>query len=169
MEKKISFNTRLFVEDIVNEYSLENFLLEGDPEFASCFDKNLPTEERLAVKFMFNKKIKECLEKKVPLSKIIPSGKLINIIADLINQKIDYNDLPQIIKEGLGVSDEIATNIAQEITNNKKINEDRINEFVKEDFEEDEEKEETTEIKEDEIPSPPVPQQKGGGLSQELQ
>lgn len=163
MEKNLSFTSYLFVEDLIDKYGLEDFLLEDDPEFASRFDKNSTPEEKVSAKFLFSKKINESLDNNVPLSEILPSEKLLDIVEELINQEINYEDLPSIIKEDLGVSDEIATNIAQEITNNKKINEDRVNEFIREDFEG-----ENFETEEDSssIISPSQPKR---GLSQELQ
>lgn len=163
MEKNLSFTSYLFVEDLIDRYGLENFLLEDDPEFASHFDKNSSPEEKISTKFLFSKKINEYLENNMSLWDLLPSEKLLDIVEELINQEINYEDLPIIIKEDLGVSDEIATNIAQEVTNNKKINEDRVNEFVREDFEKEIFE---TEKGSSSIISPPQPK---GGLSQELQ
>ncbi|MFA5013621.1 MAG: hypothetical protein WC520_03630 [Candidatus Paceibacterota bacterium] len=160
MEKIISFNTRLFIEDIITKYGLENFLVESDPEFASYFSDSQSAAERITAKLMFNKAVQEYLERNIPLAEILPSEKLVVIVEDLINQEIEYNDLPILIKEELGVSEEIAMQIAQEIANNQKIANDRVSEFIEEDFEE--------ETPEDELPNMPVPEKKGG-LSQELQ
>ncbi|MDD5569220.1 MAG: hypothetical protein PHG23_02295 [Candidatus Pacebacteria bacterium] len=160
MEKIISFNTRLFIEDITTKYGLENFLLQNDAGFASHIVGNPTAAERIAAKLMFNKDVKNCLEKNIPLAEILPSEKLVVVVEDLINQKIGYNDLPIAIKEELNIPDEISSQIAQDIANNKKITEDRINEIVKEDFEE--------ETQGSEFSNTPSPE-KTGGLSQELQ
>ncbi|MFA5087018.1 MAG: hypothetical protein WC470_01800 [Candidatus Paceibacterota bacterium] len=168
MRKNISFASRLFLEDLTTKYELENFLLQGDSEFSKYFSAASTSVEKIAVKFMFLPAIKECFTKQIPLAEILPSEKLTVIVTELINQEIEYNDLPEAIKKEIGVSDEIALQISQEIANNKKIAEDRSALFIKEDFESDEIGG-INEVGEHPAPQKISASEKVSGLSQELQ
>jgi len=112
-----------FIEKIVTKFRLEenfinsNIQLKKELDEIEKLDKmedpnNLidKMERRVALKFLLNNG-----------QSFEPSKILRQIIEDLINNKIEYEDLPSLIEKNIKTSKEIAELISQDIKNNELV------------------------------------------------
>jgi hypothetical protein len=127
--KTINKKILIFLGDIILKYNLEKDIID---ESYNSIDNSDKLEKTLAL--IFNDKVNGKVNNGERMEDFNPLIRLRLIIDDLINNQISYENLPKIIKEKLGVSDEEANSIYLSIKENKEIEKIRCNDFVKEDL-----------------------------------
>lgn len=133
-----------FIEEVMMTYGLEDGLINEDLLLKKKLSEVNSLSERASLKLLFGEKIKDQQKMGKSLEDILPSMKLKRILEKLIDKKISYSDLPNIIKIDLVVDDTIAKKISDSIKNSQKIN-DAVNnqitndELIEEEIEEPEE------------------------------
>jgi len=127
--KTINEEILIFLGDIILKYNLEKDIID---ESYNSIDDSDKLEKTLAL--IFNDKVNGKVNNGERMEDFNPLIRLRLIIDDLINNQISYENLPKIIKEKLGVSDEEANSIYLSIKENKEIEKIRCNDFVKEDL-----------------------------------
>lgn len=110
-----------FIEEIMMKYGLEDDLIKGDSLLEEELSEVKNLYERFALKFVFGKKINEQKRAGKSLEDILPSMRLKRILEKLINKKISYKDLPDLIKKDLHSDQATAEKISKLIEENKEI------------------------------------------------
>jgi hypothetical protein len=131
-----------FIEEVMMKYGLEDELIKGDSPLEKELSEVKNLYERFAIKFVFGQKIKQLRESGKSLEDILPSMKLKRILEKLINKKISFDDLPELIKNDLHTNQEVAEDISKSIEKNKEIVEILNGLTLNEDVEENDEIEE---------------------------
>ncbi|MDD2274846.1 MAG: hypothetical protein PHG37_03520 [Candidatus Pacebacteria bacterium] len=112
--KKINNNILLFLGEIIFQYGLEKDLIEeNELNIIDPLDKTFS--------LFFNKKVSDRIRNGEKTIDFHPLIKLISIVDDLINKKINYEDLPLLIKNKLNLSSQDSGSISISIKNNEEI------------------------------------------------
>jgi len=112
--KTLNNNIISFLGEIIFQYKLEKgFFDEESSKDLSSLDKTLS--------LFFNKNVSDRIRKGEKVKDFHPLIKLEYIVDDLINNKIDYEDLPLLIRNTLNLSSEDSTAIYNSIKNNEEI------------------------------------------------
>lgn len=114
-QKKLSIDLALFfVEKLVTSFQLENDLISANLEMkeklnaTGTLDENMP--DRTSIKFLFNNG--------VPFE---PTKTLRQILEDLINDKITFQELSSILEKKFSISKEDANSMTKMIQNNPTV------------------------------------------------
>lgn len=142
-----------FIEEIMIKYGSENYLIEDDPLLKNKLSETKDLSERTVIKLIFGKKIKEQKMAGKSLEDILPSMRLKRILEELVNKKLSFKDLPELIKKELHTEQLIADEIEKLIENNAEIINLINNPIVSENIEEELEDESTKKINTENIKS----------------
>jgi hypothetical protein len=126
--KKISSDIVYFIESIVLEYNLEKDFIEGDSLLKKKMENVTDLAERISTKLLYSQAINDYINNNKPLEEILASFKIKKIIEQLINNKINFDDLNILLSQDIKASPEIIKAIEEKIRNNPSIKEIMNNE-----------------------------------------
>lgn len=126
--KKISSDIVYFIEGIVLEYNLEKDFIEGDSLLNKKMENVTDLAERISIKLLYSQAINDYINNNKPLEEILVSFKIKKIIEQLINNKINFDDLNILLSQNIKASPEIIKSIEEKIRNNPSIKEIMNNE-----------------------------------------
>lgn len=126
--KKISSDIVYFIEGIVLEYNLEKDFIEGDSLLKKKMENVTDLAERISIKLLYSQVISDYINNNKPLEEILASFKIKKIIEQLINNKINFDDLNILLSQNIKASPEIIKSIEEKIRNNPSIKEIMNNE-----------------------------------------
>ncbi len=126
--KKISSDIVYFIEGIVLEYNLEKDFIEGDSLLKKKMENVTDLAERISIKLLYSQVISDYINNNKPLEEILASFKIKKIIEQLINNKINFDDLNILLSQNIKASPEIIKSIEEKIRNNPSIKEIMSNE-----------------------------------------
>jgi len=110
-----------FIEDIVLQHGLEKKLIAEDLLLKKKIEETADRSEWPIIKIFYGEKIRERMAKGEKVEDILPSAKLKNIIYDLIEKKLSYDNLPTLIEKELKISTEISKKISESIEKSQEI------------------------------------------------
>ena len=130
------------VEEIMVKYDLEKDIIENDATLKNKLSGIKNYSERIFIKYLYSEKINNFIQKN--LTPDIPSVKLREIVEELIDKKISFGDLPNIIEKRLKISPDISKKISVDLEGNKEIATEmaRVKEFDNDDEKKEPEKKE---------------------------
>jgi len=126
--KKISSDIVYFIESIVLEYNLEKDFIEGDSLLKKKMENVTDLAERISTKLLYSQAINDYINNNKPLEEILASFKIKKIIEQLINNKINFDDLNILLSQDIKASPEIIKAIEEKIRNSPSIKEIMNNE-----------------------------------------
>jgi len=123
MSKKISSDIIYLIESIVLEYNLEKDFIEGDSLLKKKLADVTDLAERISIKLLYSQTINDYINNNKPLEEILASFKIKKIIEQLINNKINFDDLNILLSQNIKSSPEIIKSVEEKIKNNPSIKE----------------------------------------------
>ncbi len=112
-------NTLPFIEGLIVKYGLERELIENDPVLKEKLSGIEDYSDRVFIKFLYGEQLKNSIIKNIDIE--TPFTILKKIVDELISKKITTGELPQVLRERLKITSDMAGKIAEDITRNEEV------------------------------------------------